>query len=95
MIKVGVVSDTHGLLRPEVVERLVGVDLIIHAGDVGRPEVLTRLAGIAPTHSIRGNVDTAVWARELPTTLTLEVGGRMIYVLHDTKELKGGAPSGF
>jgi putative phosphoesterase len=92
MIKVGVVSDTHGLLRPAVMERLAGVDFIIHAGDVGRPEVLTGLTRIAPTRSIRGNVDTALWACELPTTLTLDVGGRTIYVVHDIKEI-GGIPS--
>ncbi|HET6926965.1 MAG TPA: metallophosphoesterase family protein, partial [Hyphomicrobiaceae bacterium] len=63
---VGVISDTHGLLRPEAVAALKGSHLIVHAGDVGGPEVLDRLGDIAPTHAVRGNVDTQAWARKLP-----------------------------
>ena len=64
---IGVISDTHGLLRPEAQERLAGVDHIIHAGDIGSPEIVPRLREIAPTTAIRGNVDTQEWAGEFPT----------------------------
>jgi predicted phosphodiesterase len=65
-MKIGVISDTHGLLGPEAVQALQGVDLIIHAGDVGHPEILTRLKQIAPVFAVRGNVDTEAWAQGLP-----------------------------
>ena len=68
MVLVGVISDTHGLLRPEAVEALKGSELIIHAGDVGAPEILEALGRIAPVVAVRGNVDTAPWARTLPAT---------------------------
>ena len=84
---VGVISDTHGLLRPEAVKALRGVELIIHAGDVGAPEVLTALRKIAPVYSVRGNVDRENWARDLPKTGTIEVGGVTLYVLHDLNSL--------
>jgi uncharacterized protein len=84
---IGVISDTHGLLRPEALHALRGAQHIIHAGDVGSPEILTQLATIAPVTAIRGNVDTAAWARKLPKTEVVEIGGISIYVLHDLAQL--------
>ena len=84
---VGVISDTHGLLRPEAVAALRGSDLVIHAGDVGDPEILEELARIAPVRAIRGNIDTQPWARSLSETEVVEIEGRLIYVLHDVHEL--------
>ena len=86
-ITVGVISDTHGLLRPEAVRALSGSDRILHAGDVGTPEILEVLAQIAPVIAIRGNVDTGVWARALPETETVEISGVSIYMLHDLGQL--------
>ena len=86
-ILIGVISDTHGLLRPEAVEALRGSQYIIHAGDVGSPEILERLASIAPLTAVRGNVDKEAWARNLPESDVLEVGGVSIYVLHDLAQL--------
>jgi hypothetical protein len=85
--RIGVVSDTHGLLRPEALEGLRGSDLIVHAGDVGNVDVLERLRAIAPTVAVRGNVDTGAWAAELPATEVVEVGGLHLYVLHDISTL--------
>ncbi|PWT88262.1 MAG: YfcE family phosphodiesterase [Proteobacteria bacterium] len=90
---VGLISDTHGLLRERAVEALTGSDLIIHAGDVGRPEILDRLRAIAPVFAIRGNVDHGAWAEALPETRLVEASGVRIYVLHDVHEL--GNASGF
>jgi putative phosphoesterase len=87
-VKIGVISDTHGLLRPEAEQRLSGVAHIIHAGDIGRPEIIARLRRIAPVIAIRGNVDTADWAAHYPATRTVKLGGRSIHVLHDFNELK-------
>jgi putative phosphoesterase len=84
---VGLISDTHGLLRPEAVRALVGSDLIIHAGDVGGPEILDALRTVAPVVAVRGNVDTGAWASALPATAVAEAGGTLIYVLHDLNEL--------
>jgi putative phosphoesterase len=84
---VGLISDTHGVLRPEAVEALRGCDVLIHAGDVGDPEVLEQLRALAPTFAVRGNVDRGAWAMELPVTEVVEVHGRSIYVLHDLSEL--------
>ncbi len=81
----GVISDTHGLLRPEAATALAGCDLIIHAGDIGKPEVLEALRSIAPVTAIRGNVDR--WAQSLPDSESVEVEGRRLYVLHDLKTL--------
>jgi hypothetical protein len=81
------ISDTHGLLRPEAVEALQGSELIIHAGDVGNPEILESLRGIAPVVAVRGNVDKEEWAQILPPTAVAEAGAVMIYVLHDLNEL--------
>ena len=86
-ISVGVISDTHGLLRSEAVAALRGSDLILHAGDVGDPEVLERLRNIAPTVAVRGNVDTAAWANALPMTEVVEVGELHLYMLHDLAAL--------
>ncbi len=84
---IGLISDTHGLLRPEAVGTLFGVELIIHAGDVGRPEVLTALGQIAPVKAVRGNVDRGEWAKTLPETEVVEIGKILIYVLHDIHKL--------
>jgi uncharacterized protein len=84
---IGVISDTHGLLRPEAVEALRGSDAIIHAGDVGDPEILAKLTEIAPVTAVRGNVDTEPWARKLPETNVLEVGDVPIYVLHNIDQV--------
>jgi putative phosphoesterase len=86
-VLIGVISDTHGLLRPEALAALKGSDCIIHAGDIGDPEILDRLAEIAPLTAVRGNVDKAVWAKKIPTTNVLEVAGVSIYVLHDLAQL--------
>jgi putative phosphoesterase len=86
-ITLGVISDTHGLLRPEAVEALRGSDRILHAGDVGAPEILEALAQIAPVTAIRGNVDTEAWARTLPQIEVVEIGGVSIYMLHDLARL--------
>ena len=85
---IGVISDTHGLLRPEAIAALRGSDYIIHAGDVGDDaSILTELAVIAPVTAVRGNVDRERWARELPETNLLEKGSLAIYVLHDVSRL--------
>jgi len=83
----GVISDTHGLLRPEAVEALRGAQQVIHAGDVGSPEILKKLATIAPVTAVRGNVDKGAWAQELPQTQVLEAGGISIYLVHDLTQL--------
>jgi len=84
---VGVISDTHGLLRPESLAALKDSDFIIHAGDIGDPEILATLEKIAPVTAVRGNVDIEPWAQEIPTTNVLEAGGVFIYVLHDLQQL--------
>jgi putative phosphoesterase len=86
-MRVGVISDTHGLLRPEAIAALHASDLIIHAGDVGEPQILARLSAIAPTFAVRGNVDTGAWAQTLPLTEVVEVGNLQIYVLHNLADL--------
>jgi hypothetical protein len=86
-VKIGVISDTHGLLRPEAEQRLVGVAHIIHAGDIGRPDIIMDLGRIAPVSAIKGNVDTADWAACYPDTQTISFGGRSIHVLHDIHDL--------
>ena len=96
MKRIGLISDTHGLLRKEAVEALRGSELIIHAGDVGKPEILEALRTIAPVVAVRGNVDTAEWAKALSETAIVEAGQAMIYVLHDVKALDlDPAASGF
>jgi putative phosphoesterase len=86
-MKIGVISDTHGLLRAEALEVLRGSDFIIHAGDVGDPEILGKLSKIAPVTAVRGNVDQEEWAITIPETNVLEVNGLAIYVLHDLQRL--------
>ncbi|HEY7085877.1 MAG TPA: metallophosphoesterase family protein [Hyphomicrobiaceae bacterium] len=86
-MNIGVISDTHGLLRPEALAALAGSQLIVHAGDVGRPEVLDRLGELAPTYAVRGNIDTQAWARKLPATEAVAVGSLTLWVLHDRCEL--------
>jgi putative phosphoesterase len=94
--RIGLISDTHALLRKEAVEALRGSELIIHAGDVGKPEVLEVLRKIAPVLAVRGNVDTAEWAKVLPETAVAKAGAAMIYVLHDVNALDlDPAVSGF
>lgn len=80
---IGVISDTHGLFRPEAVKALAGVELIIHAGDMGGPEVLEALGRIAPVQAVRGNTDRGEFGASLPLSLVVEVGGRRLYVLHE------------
>jgi putative phosphoesterase len=84
---IGVISDTHGLLRPEAVDALRGVDRIIHAGDIGAPEVLSALAAVAPVTAVRGNNDRAPWASTVAHTQVVDADGVLIYVIHDVAEL--------
>ena len=84
---VGVISDTHGLLRPQALAALAGVDAIVHAGDIGAPEVLSELRRIAPVTAVRGNNDRAAWAETIPETAMLDVGDARLYVLHDRQAL--------
>lgn len=87
-MKVGVISDTHGLLRPEAVAALQGCEQIIHAGDIGSPEILQQLAQIAPLHVVRGNNDQdAAWAEQVPDHLMLDVGGWRTLVVHDIADV--------
>ena len=92
--RIGVISDTHGLLRPEAERALTGVNHIIHAGDIGRPEIVNALRRIAPVTAIRGNVDSGEWAREYPDTKRVRLAGRSIYVLHDLKTLQADPAAG-
>jgi uncharacterized protein len=87
LVTIGVLSDTHGLLRPEAMAALRGSDYIIHAGDIGDPHTLTRLGKLAPVTPIRGNMDRDAWAKRIPATNVLEVGGMTIYILHNLNEL--------
>ena len=84
---VGVISDTHGLLRPEALDVLRGSDMIIHAGDVGKPEVIDRLGEVAPVHVVCGNIDQGSWAAALPLTQVVEVSDHRFFVLHDIAQL--------
>jgi putative phosphoesterase len=86
-VHIGVISDTHGLLRPEALTALHGSDYIIHAGDIGDPRILDSLAAIAPVTAVRGNVDHGAWAQKIPATNVLEIGEVSIYVLHSLQEL--------
>jgi putative phosphoesterase len=86
-MRIGVISDTHGLLRPEAEMALIGVDLIVHAGDVGKAEILAQLKAIAPVFAVRGNVDTEKWALELPETSVVEADGACLYLIHNLREL--------
>ena len=84
---IGVISDTHGLLRPEALAALQGSNRIIHAGDIGDPEILNRLSEVAPVTAVRGNVDRGSWARNIPETNIAEADGISIYILHILKSL--------
>src|SRR3984893_9846250 len=86
--RIGIISDTHGLLRPEAERRLAGVDHIVHGGDIGRPEIIAALRRIAPVTAIPGNVDTGDWARQIADTELVTLAGRRIFVLHDLKTLQ-------
>ncbi|MCI4348404.1 MAG: metallophosphoesterase [Thermoplasmata archaeon] len=86
-VRVGVISDTHGLARPEALRALRRSDFIIHAGDVGNAEVVDRLRGVAPTFVVRGNNDKGTWAAELPPTASIQVGTIRFYVLHEISRL--------
>src|SRR4051794_22321279 len=88
MARVGLISDTHGLLRPEALEFLRGSDYIVHAGDICAAEVLKPLEAIAPLTVVRGNNDKGAWARGIPQTAVLKVGTISIYVLHSLAELE-------
>jgi putative phosphoesterase len=86
-MRIGLISDTHGLLRPEALDYLAGSDHIVHGGDIGNPEILDRLAAIAPLTVVRGNNDGAAWADAIPDTARLALGGVSVYVIHDVKAL--------
>jgi uncharacterized protein len=88
LIRVGLVSDTHGLLRPEAIAFLRGSDHIVHAGDIGKPEILAQLQEIAAVTAVRGNNDTGDWADAIPEHASLQLGGVRILVLHDVAELR-------
>ncbi len=87
MTVVGVISDTHGLLRPQAIEVLRGSAHILHAGDIGAPDILEALKSVAPVTAVRGNVDREVWARDIPQTQIVEIEGVSIYMLHILTEL--------
>ncbi|HDZ74020.1 MAG TPA: metallophosphoesterase [Aurantimonas coralicida] len=87
MPMIGIISDTHGLLRPEAISILEGVAHIIHAGDIGKREIISRLTEIAPVTAIRGNIDHAYWARTVPDTVCVELLGRRFFVIHDRNDL--------
>ena len=84
---VGVISDTHGLLQPAAIEAFKDADLIIHAGDVGKPDILEDLQAIAPVEAVRGNMDMDDWAHKLPETKLIEVGSVLLYVIHDVYKI--------
>lgn len=86
--RIGVISDTHGLLRPEAVKALKNSDLIIHPGDIGKPEVIESLSSIAPVLAIRGNNDREAWAKKLPDILRLRVNSIGLYIIHDVNDLE-------
>ena len=85
---IGVISDTHGLVRPEALRALKGSDIIIHAGDIGKPEVIAALRSMAKVVAVRGNNDRGAWSRKFPATATVKVGTVRILVLHDLKDLE-------
>jgi putative phosphoesterase len=86
-LRIGLISDTHGLLRPRALQALQGADRIVHAGDIGDPAILRTLESIAPVFAVRGNNDNGGWAEAIPLTLDLEFGAARLHVLHDLKEL--------
>ena len=88
---IGVISDTHGLLRSEAMEALQGVEMILHGGDIGKPEVLEQLEKIAPVIVVRGNNDRDEWASDIPETRSINIVGVRVFVIHDIKSLNGNA----
>lgn len=88
MARIGIVSDTHGLLRPEALEALRGSDWILHAGDVGASEVIETLRTVAPVYAVRGNNDVGPWAMRLPLSMTLSYGGLRMHLVHDVHDLR-------
>ena len=93
MTAVGVISDTHGLLRPEVIGAFEGGSLILHAGDIGDPAVLENLRAVAPVFAVRGNNDREKWAKDIPETRIVPIGDIRVYMIHDVKEMDR-SPSG-
>jgi putative phosphoesterase len=94
MRRIGLISDTHGLLRPEAIAALRGCSRILHAGDVGEPSILDRLAALAPVTAVRGNNDTDSWFDCLPEEVELDIEGVLVRVLHDRGSLEGSPPPG-
>ena len=92
---VGLISDTHGLLRPQAIDALRGSELIIHAGDIGKLEVIEQLRAVAPTIAVRGNVDVLAWATEFPMTEAVKVGELTFWVLHEISQLDLDPAAGF
>lgn len=86
-VRIGLISDTHGLLRPEALAFLAGCDHIVHGGDIGNPGILDRLAELAPLTVVRGNNDREAWAKAIPATAQLALGGVPLLAIHDLKEL--------
>ena len=86
--RIGLISDTHGLIRPEALSALRGVELIVHAGDIGKPEVLEALRAIAPVAAIKGNNDTGPWARHIPEIVDLHVKDRTLHVIHNVHDVE-------
>jgi putative phosphoesterase len=87
MTTVGLIADTHSLLRPQAIAALQGVDLIVHAGDIGSLAVMDGLSAIAPVRAVRGNIDTATWAQQFPADDVIEIAGKSLYVLHNRHDL--------
>jgi uncharacterized protein len=93
--KIGLIADTHGLMRPEALAALKGSEIIIHAGDIGKAEVIEALKTVAPVIAIRGNNDRDSWAKQIPDLLDLEINGARIYVIHNVNEMDSASASGF
>ena len=87
MPRIGIISDTHGLMRPEALGALEGVERIIHAGDIGGSHILTELGRVAPVTAVKGNNDKGSWSEAIPSVLTLEIGAHAIYVIHDLAQM--------
>jgi len=87
VVRIGVISDTHGYLDARVFDAFVGTELIIHAGDIGQPKILDALATVAPVRAVRGNTDYGPWAGDLPSTAFVALNGVRLYVLHDIQQL--------